>query len=69
MDEGMTGAERAALIRATGTGLDYEHEAIESIARSWEHDDNGCAALALQDAQAFALLHLARVLSRAVETR
>jgi Domain of unknown function (DUF397) len=56
---------RADRIRAVATGLDYEAEALESLAWAGEHAGSGNekrVALALADAQTWATLHLARCL-------
>lgn len=58
----MTPKEQADRIRSAGKMLDYESEALESLARSWEHcadGNNECAVLALRDAQVWATLYLA----------
>ncbi len=41
-------------------GLNYEEQALKALKRSWELEDPTCCALALQDAQIWATLHLAR---------
>ncbi len=41
-------------------GPNYEEQALLALKRSWEMDDPVCQALALQDAQVWATLHLAR---------
>jgi hypothetical protein len=53
----------ARRIEELGTGLDYEAEALRSLARSWRLADSApeCSALAIADAQVWATLHLARV--------
>lgn len=55
----MTPDQCAERIRSRGKSLDYEAEALESVARSWDHNDPACQALALADANVFATLHLA----------
>lgn len=45
-----------------GKELDYEQEALDGIQRSWEVEDKDCMMIALLDAQAWATLHLARVI-------
>ena len=56
----MDSTEQAERIAALGKSLDYEQEALEGIRRSWVVPDPRCQELALADAQAWALLHLAR---------
>ncbi len=41
-------------------GPNYEEQALLALRRSWELEDPACKALALQDAQVWATLHLAR---------
>ncbi len=60
-------AERAARIAEKGKTLDYEQEALDAIERSWELTDTVCQGLALQGAQVWATLHLARVTKKAHE--
>lgn len=55
----LTASQRAKRIRDKGKMLDYEAEALDSLARSWEHANPVCQALALADAQVYATLHLA----------
>ncbi len=43
-----------------GISSSYEQMAINAVKRSWELGDPICQALALQDAQVWATLHLAR---------
>ena len=62
--EGVDGKAQAAHILLNASSLDYKREAIESIARSWTLDDPFCMHLALQDANAWATLHLAEVVAR-----
>jgi len=59
--------DNANRIRREGTALDYEKEALDAVARSWEFekDQPECMALALADAQVFATLHLAHVTAEA----
>ncbi len=66
-DEGDVGQANAERIRREGANLDYEAEAREAIARSWELTDPTCQALALQDATAYAILNLPRTQERIVE--
>ncbi len=41
-------------------GPNYEIQALKALRRSWELEDPVCQALALQDAQVWAMLHLTR---------
>jgi hypothetical protein len=52
-------------ISEQGKNLDYEQEALDGIQRSWELEDKECMKIALLDAQAWAILHLARVVKHA----
>lgn len=56
---------QAIRIQQRGKTLDYEQEALDSLARSWRLEDPSCAALALADAQVWATLHLAYVTKEA----
>ena len=56
--------KRARRIAKKGKKLDYEKEALDAIRRSWLLDDPNCQTLALMDAQAYAILHLARVVAQ-----
>ncbi len=66
-DKALALAEAERIRDEAGEGtLDYEQEALSSLARSWEHAAHNrteCVGFALADAQVWATLHLARVSS------
>jgi hypothetical protein len=49
------------------TVQDFEREARRSLKRSWHHEDPNCVAAAIQDAQVWALLHLATQVQRVAD--